>query len=153
MYCTLLLLLYGTAMRIGEALRLTLQDVDLAERVITVRCTKFFKTRPVPKLADELAAHLERRGLLPMPLGKAAPLFASRGIRGWSYPRVIARQDRLGSPSADAFVSRFSAIGSRASKFRRGSSRSPTASSFRTSSKGDAVVLIACQNITFGILQ
>ena len=42
-----------------------------------------------PKLADELAAHLERRGLLPMPLGRAAPLFASRGIRGWSYPRVI----------------------------------------------------------------
>jgi len=28
--------------------------------------------------------------LLPMPLGKAAPLFASRGVRGWSYPRVIA---------------------------------------------------------------
>jgi integrase/recombinase XerD len=93
MYCTLLLLLYGTGMRIGEALRLTLQDVDLAERIITVRCTKFFKTRLVPigpKLAVELAAHLERRGLLPMQLGKAVPLFASRGIRGWSYPRVIA---------------------------------------------------------------
>ncbi len=93
MYRTPLLLLYGTGMRISEALHLTLQDVDLAERVITVRCTKFFKTRLVPigpKLADELAAHLERRGLLPMPLGKAAPLFASRGIRGWCYPRVIA---------------------------------------------------------------
>ena len=35
-------------MRIGEALRLTLQDVDLADRVITVRDTKFFKTRLVP---------------------------------------------------------------------------------------------------------
>jgi integrase/recombinase XerD len=93
MYCTLLLLLYGTGMRIGEALRLTVQDVDLTERIITVRYTKFFKTRLVPigpKLANELAAHLERRSLLPMPLGKAAPLFASRGIRGWSYPRVIA---------------------------------------------------------------
>ena len=32
-------------MRIGEALRLTVQDVDLTERIITVRCTKFFKTR------------------------------------------------------------------------------------------------------------
>ena len=94
MYRTLLLLLYGTGMRIGEALRLTLQDVDLAERVITVRCTKFFKTRLVPigpKLASELAAHLERRGLLAMPPDKAAaPLFASRGVRGWCYPRVIA---------------------------------------------------------------
>ena len=93
-YRTLLLLLYGTGMRIGETLRLTLQDVDLAERIITVRRTKFFKTRLVPigpKLADELATHLDRRCLLPMPLGKAAPLFASRGIRGWCYPRVIAK--------------------------------------------------------------
>jgi site-specific recombinase XerD len=91
-YRTLLLLLYGTGLRIGEALHLTLQDVDLAERVITVHCTKSFKTRLVPvgpKLADELAAHLERRSVSLMPLVKAAPLFASRGIRGWCYPRVI----------------------------------------------------------------
>src|SRR5262249_14117717 len=90
-YRTLLLLLYGTGMRIGEALHLTLQDVDLAERVITVRCTKFFKTRLVPigpKLANELAAHLERRGLLPMPLGEAAPLFASSGFRVPGHSRM-----------------------------------------------------------------
>jgi integrase len=98
MYRTLLLLLYGTGMRIGEALRLTVRDVDLAERVITVRCTKFFKTRLVPigpKLADELAAHLERRGSLLMSHGKAAPLFASRGVRGWCYPRVITMFQRV----------------------------------------------------------
>jgi integrase/recombinase XerD len=60
MYRTLLLLLYGTGMRIGETLRLTLQDVDLTEKVIPVPRTKFFKSRlaPIgPKLADELAAH------------------------------------------------------------------------------------------------
>ena len=34
---TLLLLLYGTGMRIGEALSLTLQDVDLENRVLMVR--------------------------------------------------------------------------------------------------------------------
>ena len=93
MYRTLLLLLYGTGMRIGEALRLTLQDVDLAEQIITIRCTKFFKTRLVPigpKLVEELTVHIERRSLMPMPLGKAAPLFASQGVRGWSYPRVNA---------------------------------------------------------------
>lgn len=92
MYRTLLLLLYGTGLRIGEALRLTFQDVDLVEKIITVRCTKFFKTRLVPigpKLTGELTAHIERRSLLPMPNGKASPLFASRGTRGWSYPRVI----------------------------------------------------------------
>jgi integrase len=79
-------------MRIGEALRLTLQNVDLAEKVITVRCTKFFKTRLVPigpKLTGELATHIERRGLLPIPFGDASPLFASRGSRGWTYPSVI----------------------------------------------------------------
>jgi integrase len=92
MYRTMLLLLYGTGVRIGEALHLTLQDVDLAERVITVRCTKFFKTRLVPigpKLTGEMIAHIERRGMLPMPHGNVSPLFASRGIRGWTYPSVI----------------------------------------------------------------
>jgi site-specific recombinase XerD len=43
-----LLLLYGTSMRIGEALSLTLQDVDLGGHLNTVRNTKFFKTRLVP---------------------------------------------------------------------------------------------------------
>ncbi|TIV49000.1 MAG: hypothetical protein E5V88_26700 [Mesorhizobium sp.] len=68
-YRTLLLLLYGSGMRIGEALRLVLQDVDLSEQIITVRDTKFFKTRLVPigpKLNRELAAHIERRRLLPL---------------------------------------------------------------------------------------
>lgn len=98
MYRTLLLLLYGTGIRIGEALSLTLQEVDLVEKIITVRCTKFFKTRLVPigpKLAGELTAHIERRSLLPMPNGKASPLFASRGTRGWSYPRVITMFQRV----------------------------------------------------------
>jgi integrase len=38
---SLLLLLYGTGMRIGEALSLTLQDVDLKSIMITVRDAKF----------------------------------------------------------------------------------------------------------------
>ena len=40
MYRTLLLLFYGSGVRIGEALRLNLQDVDLVESVITVRCRR-----------------------------------------------------------------------------------------------------------------
>lgn len=91
-YRTLILLLYGTGIRIGEALRLTLQDVDFDQQVITIHCTKFFKTRLVPigpNLSEELAAHVERRSVLPMPKGKASPLFASRGSRGWRYQTVI----------------------------------------------------------------
>lgn len=36
-YRALILVLYGSGMRIGEALGLTLRDVDLVERIITVR--------------------------------------------------------------------------------------------------------------------
>ncbi len=92
-YRTLLLLLYGSGMRIGEALGLTLHDVDLPGQVITVRDTKFFKTRLVPigsKLTLELAAHIERRRLLPLPAGDASPLFTTRDGRPWSYTRVIS---------------------------------------------------------------
>lgn len=92
-YRTLLLLLYGSGMRIGEVLGLTLQDVDLSAQVVTVRDTKFFKTRLVPigsKLTLELAAHIERRRLLPLPAGDASPLFTTRDGRPWSYTRVIS---------------------------------------------------------------
>ncbi|WP_167388087.1 tyrosine-type recombinase/integrase, partial [Brucella grignonensis] len=93
MYRTLLLLLYGSGMRIGEALRLVLQDVDLGEQIITVRDTKFFKTRLVPigpRLNCELAAHIERRHLLPLPRGEESPLFTTRDGRPWHYVRVIS---------------------------------------------------------------
>lgn len=83
-YRTLLLLLYGSGMRIGEALGLVLHDVELSEQIITVRDTKFFKTRLVPigpKLNCELAAHIERRRLLPLPRGEESPLFTTRDGR------------------------------------------------------------------------
>jgi site-specific recombinase XerD len=44
----LLLLLYGAGLRISEALRLTLADVDLDQRLLTIRETKFYKSRLVP---------------------------------------------------------------------------------------------------------
>ncbi len=45
---TVLLLLYGAGLRLGEAIRLNVGDVDLDEAVLTVRQTKFQKTRLVP---------------------------------------------------------------------------------------------------------
>jgi integrase/recombinase XerD len=44
----LLLFLYGTGMRAGEALRLRMADVDLDNGVIAIRGTKFYKSRLVP---------------------------------------------------------------------------------------------------------
>jgi site-specific recombinase XerD len=45
---TVLFLLYGAGLRRGEALGLVRGDVDLASAVLTIRNTKFFKSRLVP---------------------------------------------------------------------------------------------------------
>jgi site-specific recombinase XerD len=78
---TLLLLLYGTGMRLNEALSLTLNDVDLANRLITVCHTKFFKTRLVPtgpKLTGALAGYARQRSqVLPMPAGGDSAFLAT----------------------------------------------------------------------------
>lgn len=61
---TLLLLLYGAGLRVGEAMRLTLADVDLTEAVLTIRATKFYKSRLVPvgsHLASVLASYVRQR--------------------------------------------------------------------------------------------
>lgn len=55
---TLLLLLYGAGLRFGEATRLTLADVDLAQAILTIRATKFYKSRLVP-VGPQLAASLD----------------------------------------------------------------------------------------------
>jgi integrase len=47
-YATLLGLLASTGLRVSEALRLACADVDLEEALLTVRATKFRKTRLVP---------------------------------------------------------------------------------------------------------
>jgi site-specific recombinase XerD len=44
----ILLLLYGTGLRRGEALRLSVADVDLTNSILTIRDTKFYKSRLVP---------------------------------------------------------------------------------------------------------
>jgi len=61
---TLILLLYGTGLRIGEAIRLQHRDVDLNDAILTVRETKFYKTRLVPVSSDltgVLRAYFERK--------------------------------------------------------------------------------------------
>jgi integrase/recombinase XerD len=91
-YRTLLLTLYGSGLRVGEALRLTLVDVDLVERVLTVHETKFYKSRLVPvgeQLAAALAAYGRRRAGLPMPHGMDSAFFASRAGHRIDYQRVV----------------------------------------------------------------
>lgn len=44
----LILLMYGAALRTSEVLSLTIRDVDLSAAVLTIRDSKFFKSRLVP---------------------------------------------------------------------------------------------------------
>lgn len=54
----LILLLYGAALRISEALSLKLADVDLTAGILTIRESKFYKTRLVP-ISPALTSALE----------------------------------------------------------------------------------------------
>jgi integrase len=79
-------LLYTTGLRIGEALRLTLADVDLKRGVLLIRKTKFKKTRLVPlspSAAAQLRVYLRQRCLAGMSTATAAPLFVN--LRGRRY--------------------------------------------------------------------
>ena len=77
---TLLLLLYGAALRSGEARSLTVDDVDLSAAVLTVRNAKFYKSRLVPfgsQLADRLRNYVEIRANRPFPQGRASTFLAN----------------------------------------------------------------------------
>lgn len=98
MFRTLILLLYGSGLRVSEALGLTMRDVDLEQRIVIVRDTKFYKTRLVPigpKLALELTRLGDRRRRIPMPDGEDSRFFASRTGARWDYPRVITLFQRV----------------------------------------------------------
>ncbi|MDQ2762260.1 MAG: tyrosine-type recombinase/integrase, partial [Pseudomonadota bacterium] len=78
---TLLLLLYGAGLRFGEATRLTLADVDLAQAVLTIRATKFYKSRLVPvgpQLATVLDGYVSQRRRAGLVEGPNALLLANQ---------------------------------------------------------------------------
>jgi site-specific recombinase XerD len=49
---TMAVLLYGAGLRLGEAMRLTHADLDFSQNLLTIRCSKFGKTRILPIGAD-----------------------------------------------------------------------------------------------------
>ena len=62
MFRTLLALLYTSGLRLGEAMKLRLSDIDSDEACITIRETKFFKTRVIPlsrSMGDELSRYIQ----------------------------------------------------------------------------------------------
>lgn len=85
----LLLLLYGAGLRLGEALALNQGDVDLPNAWITVRQSKFYKSRLVPvgpHLAQALADY-----------GAASP--GNRRPRSAATPFLVGRTGRRLHPN------------------------------------------------------
>jgi site-specific recombinase XerD len=93
----LLLLLYGAALRLGEALGLTIADVDLDMALLTIRDTKFYKTRLVPvgpDLCRVIQQYAEqRRGRPGAPPSDATFLTGRSGrpLRAGTVRRAFAR--------------------------------------------------------------
>jgi site-specific recombinase XerD len=78
-YAMIFALLYGLGLRVGEAARLCRKDLDLDRNVLTVRQTKFGKSRFVPfgpKLAGRLRNYLQGQEAREGSLSSDAPLFS-----------------------------------------------------------------------------
>ena len=90
---TLLLLLYGAGLRIGEALALTRADVDLDAALLTIRESKFYKTRWVPigpRLTAVLRTYAEDRHPRRHGSDPGAPFFVTR--TGTAVTRGLAER-------------------------------------------------------------
>jgi len=89
---TMLVLAYCAGLRLGELVRLTVGDIDLADRLVEIRETKFFKTRrlPVtPAVVTVLENYLSARRNSGAPTEASAALFWSEKTRGgYEYKTV-----------------------------------------------------------------
>lgn len=87
-YQTLIGLLAATGMRVGEALRLERSDIDWAEAAITVRPSKFGKSRELPlspTTVEALASYAEKRAQS-QPRPKTPTFFVSTAGTAVIYP-------------------------------------------------------------------
>jgi site-specific recombinase XerD len=107
---TLLLLLYATGLRVGEALSLRCCDVNLVQRLLSIWDTKCFKSRLVPigeQLSRVLAEYLNLRETLPFPEAQRSRVFAFRTGKPLSYASVrgafahLRRQAAVRRPASD----------------------------------------------------
>ena len=88
---TIIGLLYSTGLRIGEALNLLLADVDIEGELLTIRDTKFKKSRYVPlspSTARQLANFLHQREVAGSPTVATAPVFISPSGRAYRPGRI-----------------------------------------------------------------
>jgi integrase/recombinase XerD len=96
-FFTLLLLLYTAGLRLSEAVRLRVGDIDFTAGTLLIRETKFFKTRLVPLAADvlhQLQQHVRALRLPRMPASLDQPLFQHDG-RPYSIAHVAGAGRQL----------------------------------------------------------
>jgi integrase len=98
-YATFFGLLAVTGMRVSEALKLDRQDVDLREGIVTIRRTKFGKSRLVPlhpSSRDALQGYAGRRDAILPGLSTPAFFVSERGTRitEWSARYTFATISR-----------------------------------------------------------
>ncbi len=100
-YSTLISLLWVSGLRIGEALRLNLEDVDTDNAVLHIRQSKFLKSRLVPlslSATSALETYRRCRAEHGHDQRPSAPFFTNEYARRCSYSmvsitfRVLARQ-------------------------------------------------------------
>jgi integrase/recombinase XerD len=73
-------LLYALGLRIGEALKLTIRDIDLHQKTLFIRDSKFYKDRLLPfgpKLGKCLEAYMDLRRKYFKPVKKDDPLLVA----------------------------------------------------------------------------
>jgi len=99
-YRTLIGLLAVTGMRVGEALALDRGDIDRTQGVLTIRTSKFRKSRELPvhpSTADALCQYLRRRDRPRSATSTAAVLVSTAGTRllycnvQWAFHRFVRR--------------------------------------------------------------
>jgi len=90
---TVIGLLYSTGIRIGEAMKLILADVDIQGELLTIRETKFMKSRYVPlstSTAKHLADFLHQREMAKFPTIPSAPVFICPSGRAYRPGRICS---------------------------------------------------------------
>ena len=88
---TIIGLLYTTGLRIGEALKLTLADLDFDRRLIVIRETKFKKSRYVmlsPSSVRHLTAFLRKRSRAGFSMEPNAPVFVNPMGRAYGQSTI-----------------------------------------------------------------
>jgi len=94
----MLLLLYGAGLRRGEVLRLSVADVDLSHSLLTIRDTKFFKSRLVPigrELAEVLSQYVRWRTATRWPASAQTLFFVNRAGKAISESTLGTTFQRL----------------------------------------------------------